>query len=121
MRMVLVRLSPALKHCCAVNALRTSSSSQGLSVVDRHTRRGAEGVLGASSEWDDNFAVLDLDGCAGVDDLSEEGSSARVVHSVSEPLGEDAIEGAGHECDLEVEMNPEGRGGGHPGPRNFLL
>ena len=56
--------------------------------------------------------MLDLDGCAGVDDLSEEGSSARDIHFVSEPFGEDVVEGAGHECDLEVELDLEGHGGG---------
>ena len=37
---------------------------------------------------------------------------ARVFRSVSEPPGEDAVEGAGHESDLEVELDLAGHGGG---------
>lgn len=65
-------------------------------------------VVGSLPDGDGDFVGLDFDVGADADDLSEQVTGAGGLPSVSEPTGEDAVEGACHKRDREVEVDLEG-------------
>ena len=58
-----------------------------------------------SPEADDDFVFGYADGCACADELSEQGPGASIFEAVSDAFGEHSVEAAGHEGELDVEVD----------------
>ena len=69
-------------------------------------------VVGAATERNDDLVVADVDGGAGFDELAEQAGGLGGAEAFADAGGENAVQGAGHDGELDVEIDAQGHGGG---------
>ena len=68
--------------------------------------------MAAASQGDDDLVLGDPDGRAGVDELAEDGARLRDFEALSDTDAEEPVEAAGHQRELDIEIDAHGHGGG---------
>ena len=68
-------------------------------------------IVGPAPEFHDDFGGRYLDIGACVDEFPEDGARPCGLEAIADAGGEDAVEGAGHERELEVEIDFHGHAG----------
>ncbi len=79
----------------------------GCGVVSSQQQR----VVGPSPEADDDLGRGDVDAGAGVHELAENGTGLGDLKAIADALGEQAVEGASHQGELDIEIDLHGHCG----------
>ncbi len=82
----------------------------------RQSRRDKVRIVSAFVEYDDDSTFFDRHGCRDIQEVSEDGLCLSPAVFASNALGDEPVEGTGHESDLQVEVDfkaDHGREGVH--------